>query len=448
MRHHRGRERRTHDGGHDVAAGVERVDTLPEVLGGHHREQAAQAGLAERPGHGRDRGDDHQQRRRQRAGHGEAADEQHRGHGHDVVDDDEPHPPVAVQQGTRDGAEQDARQQDGEGDHARHGRRVVLREREQHQRHRHHRLGDARELHREHHPAQVRDGEHRPIRAVEAAPSRVSVSTWERPVDGIRSGTVRSGLTADALTSLPGPAQPSRHDTATDVPPTIGGMTIDEALDRFAIVDGVSDLAAIDMFRAFVEDFGPGYLTGDAEQAYERAMMGGVARPYREHQRRARSIPALLPEFLNEYLVSTFEGEPEDAHAIAETMGRLVVVAGRRGRHRCADREGRAGCLSARRRPAAAGDGAGHAARPAGGPGRSRAWSSIRPMWSMACCASSGSSRACSGSPMASARCPSVRRPAGWRRRLVGGHHRGRQGRLLARARGRARCIPERIMPG
>ena len=57
-------------------------------------------------------------------------------------------------------------------------------------------------------------------------------------------------------------------------------MTIDEALDRFAIVDGVDDLAAIDMFRGFAEDFGPGYLSSDAEQAYEQAMMGGAERPF------------------------------------------------------------------------------------------------------------------------------------------------------------------------
>ena len=101
-------------------------------------------------------------------------------------------------------------------------------------------------------------------------------------------------------------------------------MTLDEALDRFAIVDGVSDLAAIDLFRTFIEDFGPGYLTGDAERVYERAMMGGVARPYASSTD-ASAVPDLLPEFLNEYLVSAFEGEPEDAHAVATTMGRLVV---------------------------------------------------------------------------------------------------------------------------
>jgi hypothetical protein len=101
-------------------------------------------------------------------------------------------------------------------------------------------------------------------------------------------------------------------------------MTVDEALDRFAIVDGVGDQAAIDMFRGFAEDFGPGYLTGDPEQAYERAMIGGDARPYASTSG-AEVIPVLLPEFLNEYLVSTFEGEPEDAHAIAETMARLTA---------------------------------------------------------------------------------------------------------------------------
>ena len=100
-------------------------------------------------------------------------------------------------------------------------------------------------------------------------------------------------------------------------------MTIDDALERFAVVDGVEDAAAIDMFRAFVEDVGPGYLTGDAEQAWERAMIGGVARPF-AGTAPAALIPRLLPEFLNDHLAATFEGEPEGAHAIAETMGRLV----------------------------------------------------------------------------------------------------------------------------
>ena len=88
-------------------------------------------------------------------------------------------------------------------------------------------------------------------------------------------------------------------------------------------VDGVEDAAAIDMFRAFVEDVGPGYLTGDAEQAWERAMVGGVARPF-AGTAPAGLIPRLLPEFLNDHLAATFEGEPEGAHAIAETMGRLI----------------------------------------------------------------------------------------------------------------------------
>jgi len=100
-------------------------------------------------------------------------------------------------------------------------------------------------------------------------------------------------------------------------------MTIDEALDRFAIVDGVDDLAAIDMFRGFAEDFGPGYLSSGAEQIYEQAMIGGAARPFASTGESA-VIPDLLPEFLNDYLVSTFDGEPEGAHSIAETMGRLI----------------------------------------------------------------------------------------------------------------------------
>jgi len=101
-------------------------------------------------------------------------------------------------------------------------------------------------------------------------------------------------------------------------------MTLDEALDRFAIVDGVSDIAAIDMFRGFAEDIGPGYLAGDAAQVYERAMMGGVLHPYAS-MTEAGVVPALLPEFLNDYLASTFDGDPEEAHAIAETVARLVA---------------------------------------------------------------------------------------------------------------------------
>jgi hypothetical protein len=101
-------------------------------------------------------------------------------------------------------------------------------------------------------------------------------------------------------------------------------MTIDSELDRFSIVDGVPDSPAIDLFRGFVEDFGPGYLTGDAAQVYERAMMAGLVRPL-AHSIGPELIPAMLPEFLNDYLVVTFEGEPEEAHAIAETMGRLIA---------------------------------------------------------------------------------------------------------------------------
>lgn len=101
-------------------------------------------------------------------------------------------------------------------------------------------------------------------------------------------------------------------------------MTIDEALDRFAVVDGAPDSPALDMFRPFAEDVGPGYLAGDAEQAWERAMIGGTARPFASTIA-AEVIVQLLPEFLNDHLAAMFEGEPEDAHAIAETMGRLVT---------------------------------------------------------------------------------------------------------------------------
>jgi hypothetical protein len=100
-------------------------------------------------------------------------------------------------------------------------------------------------------------------------------------------------------------------------------MTIDEALDRFAVVDGTADHLAIGMFQGFVEDFGPGYLSGDAELAYEQAMIGGVERPFASTGDPG-IIPSLMAEFLYDFLVSTFEGEPEAVHAIAETMGRLI----------------------------------------------------------------------------------------------------------------------------
>jgi hypothetical protein len=101
-------------------------------------------------------------------------------------------------------------------------------------------------------------------------------------------------------------------------------MTIDDALERFAVADGVADAPAIEMFRAFVEDVGPGYLTADAEQAWERAMIGGVSRPFASTSP-ADLVPRLLPEFLNDHLAASYEGEPEGAHAIAETMGRLIT---------------------------------------------------------------------------------------------------------------------------
>jgi len=103
----------------------------------------------------------------------------------------------------------------------------------------------------------------------------------------------------------------------------LDAMTIDEALDRFAIVDGTADHDAITMFQGFVEDFGPGYLTGDEAQAYERAMIGGRPRPFATTADPS-VLPSLMPEFLYDYLVSTFEGEPEEAHGIAETMVRLL----------------------------------------------------------------------------------------------------------------------------
>ncbi len=101
-------------------------------------------------------------------------------------------------------------------------------------------------------------------------------------------------------------------------------MNIDAALDRFSIVDGMAQTSAIELFRSFAEDFGPGYLQGEAEAAYERAMIGGVPRPFASTSG-VELIPQLLPEFLNDHLAATFEGEPEAAHDIAETMGRLIA---------------------------------------------------------------------------------------------------------------------------
>ncbi len=101
-------------------------------------------------------------------------------------------------------------------------------------------------------------------------------------------------------------------------------MIIDAALDRFSIVDGVPQTPAIELFRGFVEDFGPGYLQGEAEAGYERAMIGGIARPFASTSG-VELIPRMLPEFLNDHLAATFEGEPEAAHDIAETMGRLIA---------------------------------------------------------------------------------------------------------------------------
>ena len=102
-------------------------------------------------------------------------------------------------------------------------------------------------------------------------------------------------------------------------------MTVDEALDRFAIVDGVGDLAAIDMLRTFAEDFGPGYLTGDAEQAYERAMMGGVARPYASTDRRGRPFPRCCRSSSTTTSCPPSRANPRTPTPIAETMARLVA---------------------------------------------------------------------------------------------------------------------------
>lgn len=101
-------------------------------------------------------------------------------------------------------------------------------------------------------------------------------------------------------------------------------MDVRTALARFSEEDGPSDGDAIERFGVFLEDVGPAYLTGAPQAAYASAMLEGVPQPYAASAD-ARHIPTLLPEFLNDYLVDTLEGDPDEAHDIAQTMGRLIA---------------------------------------------------------------------------------------------------------------------------
>ena len=86
----------------------------------------------------------------------------------DVVEDDQPNPAVAVEQRAGDGADEDPRQDVGEGDQTCQRRRVVFIEREQDDCHADHRAGDAGHDHRREDAAQLRDAEKAPIGLVDA----------------------------------------------------------------------------------------------------------------------------------------------------------------------------------------------------------------------------------------------------------------------------------------
>ena len=87
---------------------------------------------------------------RQQARQRQPADEDEAHERDGVVERHEPDPTVAVQQGAGDRGDQQAREDRGERDDPGQRRRVVLGEREQHDRDAEHRLGDARQLHRGH----------------------------------------------------------------------------------------------------------------------------------------------------------------------------------------------------------------------------------------------------------------------------------------------------------
>ncbi len=143
---------------------------------------------------------------------------------------------------------------------------------------------------------------------------------------------------------------------------------MDDALDRFAIVDGVPDSPAIDLFRVFIEDFGPGYLSRDATLADEQAVRRRHAAT-REHHGTgdhpvdAAGVPQRSPRL---HLRGRARGgarhRPDDGSAHRLARGG--------GRHRPASRPDSIRGRPARRGPAAPRHGAGHAARPTGRPGR------------------------------------------------------------------------------
>ncbi len=66
--------------------------------------------------------DGNEQPGRQVAGEGEGGHQEQRRRGHEVVEDDQPHPAVAVEQGAGDRADDHARGDAGEGDDARERR--------------------------------------------------------------------------------------------------------------------------------------------------------------------------------------------------------------------------------------------------------------------------------------------------------------------------------------
>ena len=211
------------------------------------------------------------------------------------------------------------------------------------------------------------------------------------------------------------------------------------ALDRFAIVDR---RWPPDVRRRPVPGLRRGLRArlsqGDPEAAYERAMIGGDPRPYAStsgrgahpasscrssstttSRRPSRASPRPRMRSPRRWVDSS----PGSRRRVPSTRARAKARAV--SARRAADQLPRAMVL-------------GTLLRPAGGPVETRVSGSIRPMSWMRRCASTASTRACSGSRMASARSPWARRrqprgPGG----LVGGHHGSTQGRLLARARGR-----------
>ena len=124
--------------------------------------------MAEDPGQRRDGRDEDEQPCRQGVGEGEGAEQDQRDERNDVVDRDQADATMAVEQRSGHGADGKTRKDAREGDEPGQGRRFVLGQGEQHQRHADHRLRDARGLHRDEDPAERRDGEQCPIGAVQA----------------------------------------------------------------------------------------------------------------------------------------------------------------------------------------------------------------------------------------------------------------------------------------